>query len=205
MTYKNHALDEFLLHTLKFCDLTEIVRIGGRSKEPRLAECNLKNLDLEKSSNSVFGQIKEQGSIIYESLSEIRDLLFKVDKSSMVNEFSVLRFLNEIQLHNLLTKQPEFNKRKQAVQDIRFAIGISNSLQQYVKDWLDGKLDVKDQRQFWCANMLVDAVRKWLPNKGLLKNVKDIENTFHFEREKDLVSTHGEDDQKDSKDKKVFN
>ena len=206
MTYKNHALDEFLLHTSKFCELSEITRIGGRSKEPRLAECNLRNIDLERSSNSIFSQFKEQGEIIAESLSEITDLLYKVDKNSMVNEFSILRFLNEVQLHNLITRQPELNRRKQAAQDIRFAISISNSLQEYVKDWFDGKLDAKDQRQFWCANMLVDAIRKWLPNKERLKNVKDIESTFHFEREKDLAASDGgggDQKQKGSKEDQV--
>ena len=204
MTYKNHALDEFLLHTFKFCDLTEIIRIGGRSKEPRLEQCNLKKLDLEKSSHSIFGQIKEQYEIIDESLGEIRDLLYKVDKNSMVNEFSVLRFLNEAQLHNLLTKQPELNQRNRAIQrEIPYAIHHWASLQNYVEDWWDGKLDDKDKKQFECANILVDAIRKWLPNKVQLKNLKDIESTFHFVRE-DMVASEGEGDQKDSKDKQVY-
>ena len=202
MTYKNHALDEFLLHTSKFCDLTKITRIGGRSKEPRLAECNLRNIDLERSSNSIFSQYKDQGEIIAKSLDEIGDHLYQVDRNSVVNEFSILRFLNEVQLHNLLTKQPEFASRKQAVQEIQFAISISSSLQEYVKDWFDKKLDAKVKRQFWCADMLVDAIRKWLPNKELLRKVKDIESTFHFEREKDLAACEG--DQKASGKNQVY-
>ena len=43
MTYKNHALDEFLKHcsNLPNCHLSDIVRIGGQSKEPILESCNL--------------------------------------------------------------------------------------------------------------------------------------------------------------------
>ena len=203
MTYKNHALDEFLLHASKFCDFTEIIRIGGRSKEPRLAQCNLRNMDLERSSNSIFSQFKEQGEIITQSLSEMTDLLHKVDYYSKVNEFAILRFLNEVQLHNLLMRQPELHRRKQATQEIKFAMSISNSLQEYVKDYLEGRLDNKVKRQFWCADMLVDAIRKWLPNKELLKKVKDIETTFHYEREKDLAACNDGGDKKDSKKNQV--
>ena len=44
MTYKNHALDEFLKGSLSFLRQTEIARIGGRSKEEVLDNCNLKEL-----------------------------------------------------------------------------------------------------------------------------------------------------------------
>ena len=41
LTYKNHALDEFLKDALKLYP-GEVARIGGRSKEPELESCNLK-------------------------------------------------------------------------------------------------------------------------------------------------------------------
>ena len=36
LSYKNHALDEFLLQILDICDKDDVVRIGGQSKEPKL-------------------------------------------------------------------------------------------------------------------------------------------------------------------------
>ena len=52
MTYKNHALDEFLKHLVKTncVALDEVVRIGGRSKEEILNGCNL--MDYCRASKS---------------------------------------------------------------------------------------------------------------------------------------------------------
>ena len=42
--YTNHALDQLLVLISKFIDIKDIVRIGGRSKEKILDECNLQYL-----------------------------------------------------------------------------------------------------------------------------------------------------------------
>ena len=43
LTYKNHALDEFLKELLQYFP-GEVVRVGGRSKDDDLANCNLKEV-----------------------------------------------------------------------------------------------------------------------------------------------------------------
>ena len=48
LTYKNHALDEFLKQMLEFCEENDLVRIGGRSKEPALEPCNLQAVHSKK-------------------------------------------------------------------------------------------------------------------------------------------------------------
>ena len=42
LTYKNHALDEFLMKVMKFIPKKQICRIGGRSKEPRIEDITLR-------------------------------------------------------------------------------------------------------------------------------------------------------------------
>ena len=51
LTYKNHALDEFLKDALKFLSPNDIARIGGRSKEEKLDTCNLKELKKNQQIN----------------------------------------------------------------------------------------------------------------------------------------------------------
>ena len=41
LTYKNHALDEFLKRCTDFCDKQYITRIGSQSKEDILKDCLL--------------------------------------------------------------------------------------------------------------------------------------------------------------------
>ncbi len=45
LTYKNHALDEFLKGILPFVNIADMVRIGGRSREPEMEASNIKNID----------------------------------------------------------------------------------------------------------------------------------------------------------------
>ena len=41
LTYKNHALDEFLKHCIGFCDKDDVTRLGSQSKEDSLKDCQL--------------------------------------------------------------------------------------------------------------------------------------------------------------------
>ena len=57
LTYKNHALDEFLKDSLNFLQLKDIARIGGRSKEEKLDPCNLKELKKTSPKNNTLQKI----------------------------------------------------------------------------------------------------------------------------------------------------
>ncbi len=56
LTYKNHALDEFLKHMVRVCGLENIVRIGGRCQEEILKPRNLK--EVRTKSNLYFFLLK---------------------------------------------------------------------------------------------------------------------------------------------------
>ena len=80
LTYKNHALDEFLMDVLKFLKEDEIVRIGGRSKEPKLEMCNLKQIGRQN--------FKERSKIIQSEINNIHeemDVLREKVKEEMQN------------------------------------------------------------------------------------------------------------------------
>ena len=45
--------------------------------------------------------------------------------------------------------------------------------------------------QLGYADMLIEAVRKWMPNKVLLSQVKGFERIINFEQSKDLAEDDG--------------
>ena len=190
MTYKNHALDEFLLHATKLCSKGQIVRIGGRSKEPELEQCNLNYLDV-RSTSAIYDQIQEQKEIIEKTSVQVMSALVRVHETSKIDDYSVLQSMNNEQLHNLLANHPDTKKRNQAVNKVFPAVFSKwNSLEDYVKECFDSnsKLDAKE---LVCAEMMKEAVRKWMPDKVLLGQVKDFERIMNFEQSKDLAEDDG--------------
>ena len=85
LTYKNHALDEFLLKMVESFGMDNVLRIGGRSKEPKLNECNLynqfKNAFLANRTNTVcipkfcLFRVKREIDQLQEQVDEIMDSL----------------------------------------------------------------------------------------------------------------------------------
>ena len=197
MTYKNHALDEFLLHATKLCSKGQIVRIGGRSKEPELEQCNLNNLDV-RSTSAIYDQIQEQKEIIEKTSVEVRSALARVHETSQIDDYSVLRSMNNEQLHNLLANHPDTTKRNQGINKVSAVLSKWESLEDYVKECFDSNSKL-DANQLMCAEMLKDAVRKWMPDKVLLSQVKDFERIINFEQSKDLA-----EDDRNQKKKKVI-
>src|SRR5690554_4508737 len=79
ITYKNHALDEFLEGCLSFCK--EVVRIGGRSQSDKLAELNLSRLlggEYSKDDRRIFSTIKDELNL---KLEEIKNLIQQIKDS----------------------------------------------------------------------------------------------------------------------------
>ena len=186
MTYKNHALDEFLLHATKFCSKEKIVRIGGRSKEPGLEQCNLHYLDV-RSTCAIYDQIQEQKEIIEKTSVQVMSALERVHEASQIDDYSVLRNLNNEQLQNLLANHPDTKKRNQAIKKVFPAVFSKwRSLEDYVKECFDPNSKL-NATQLGCADMLIEAVRKWMPDKVLLSQVKDFERIINFEQSKDVA------------------
>ena len=189
MTYKNHALDEFLLHATKLCSKEKIVRIGGRSKEPELEQCNLNNLDV-RSTSAIYDQIQEQKEIIEKTSVQVMSALERVHETSQIDDCLVLRSMNNEQLHNLLANHPDTKKRNQALNKVSAVLSKWESLEDYVKECFDSNSKL-DANQLMCAEMLKEAVRKWMPDKVLLSQVKDFERIINFEQSKDLAEDDG--------------
>ena len=176
LTYKNHALDEFLKHTLKFCDKSDIIRIGGRSKEATLDVCNLREVTKNAESNrmclSDIYSKKSELSDCYKSFERACDI---VVKEASVTPFECLLQLDENQLINLIKfptnkfKLPngKVAKTKKIEDLVDIACYLHGSLKGFIHFILYESQDYflrDDQTQL--EFLFENAIINWLPSKG---------------------------------------
>ena len=96
LTYKNHALDEFLKHCTEFCDKEHITRIGSQSKEDTLKDCLLHNkMKNAKIRRMPTGPVIEQ---IKELFLKLSSSFSKLEKSKVFTFVSFISRLNFEQL-----------------------------------------------------------------------------------------------------------
>ena len=188
LTYKNHALDEFLKHTLKFCEKKNVIRIGGRSEEPELDECNL-NL-VTRNNREINAKTVQEIMHKKDTLNNDSQEYFKrcseVVSSASLTVIDVLGKFNEDQLKSLLLdedwkkfKLKNLNKKasRKAVDDLisvcyylphenlsNFVWNIYHTKYIYDYQLRKDELDLKD--------LLEHAVTKWLPTKNELNDCR---------------------------------
>jgi hypothetical protein len=171
MTYKNHALDEFLKHLVKTdcVALNEVVRIGGRSKEEILNGCNL--MDYCRAS-------KLYGKEIYEARCEIEELKEKVknisrylDYISAISHIDLLLSLSEGQILSLMESYvPKKNKVFKYLPQLR---ANHPNLQELIRRV------VNNEEQGGPEKVLVTevdkALKKWLPDRQTLLGLRNFQ------------------------------
>ena len=96
LTYKNHALDEFLKEMVRIYP-GGVVRVGGQSNEPELAHCNLNLLRKELKFHDDISYKKE---LIQD---EIHCTIQNLSKARLFSPSYLLRSFNETQLRNIFT------------------------------------------------------------------------------------------------------
>ncbi|XP_046848078.1 NFX1-type zinc finger-containing protein 1-like [Xenia sp. Carnegie-2017] len=107
LTYKSHALDEFLKHMLEFCDINDIVRIGSRSKEPKLESCNLKNFRNESTYDSATNAMIKMTSDEINNIEEkIKEISKELERNSYITQSSLVDEMKEEQLKSFIADAP---------------------------------------------------------------------------------------------------
>ncbi|KAL5248773.1 hypothetical protein ACHWQZ_G017830 [Mnemiopsis leidyi] len=92
LTYKNHALDEFLKHCLEFCDKSFITRIGSQSKEEMLRDCLLHNkMKMSEIKRKPTGHVIDQ---IKELFSKLSSLLLELESSKIFTFLTFIRWIS---------------------------------------------------------------------------------------------------------------
>jgi hypothetical protein len=109
LTYKNHALDEFLKGLLSFIDIDDIVRIGGRSREAALDPCNLRKI-LREVRNGEGSSLQQKIDSLRDELrstnGKVEELMMALNGCSSLTVEDLLEVWTEEQLRNFLLAAP---------------------------------------------------------------------------------------------------
>ena len=121
LTYKNHALDEFLLQVGASIGLGNVCRVGGRSDEPKLEPVSLRarKTAQQKIKNPVLMDIRSQIMDLKEEFAAASEFLQRglmdLQRSSKINPINFIEeHFSEAQLELLLDKAPHINLDNQA-------------------------------------------------------------------------------------------
>jgi hypothetical protein len=171
ITFKNHALDQFLEKCLTFCKGEDsIVRVGSRSKNENLEKYNLKNKEINRDDEFRFEQIeniRRTKEIQQEMESALRDF------NKCVQSFDPLMVISpELQLHYFMNRlaHPE---RVQAIRAGMLPEGFSLAevliLDEYPEDLgPEWKTDI-----LWLKQSLVAEIKRWMPKPAVFQSVQE--------------------------------
>lgn len=186
ITFKNHALDQFLEKCLDFCKGEgSIVRVGGRSKNETLLKYNLQ------------AHMVRQGAFSSDCLDnhrKMRDIQEDLEKS--------LRSLQKCQLHFdpflIISQASELQLRQ-------FLAGLRNStVADSCLDMLNSggnilgeSLQNAEQQSGFrikYRNTLLSEIRRWMPSKEVLQSVEALFSTTRQVLDVGIHKSHGHED-----------
>ena len=180
LTYKNHALDEFLKHLIerRVVSSNQVVRIGGRSKESSLNECNLGELikyykDLESADRnhrlSLNREIYEAILDIEEKTKQCKRIAMELDRVSSITVSDIMKKMSKEQLINLV-KSNSPNLSAKFTHLLRLHPNLLWSVEQKVASEEKENEVLKEIIQI--ANK---SIQNWLPDRKLLITIQ----SFH--------------------------
>ena len=154
LTYKNHALDDFLRGLLED-NITNIIRVGGRSQAGHLDKYNMKEVKKEKKNRmkrDMYQKWMEIKNKIDDSRSRLEKAFQNMEQSRCLNERQLLECLTAKQLRNLMNGPSNTSNN--------IVINQNNQSEKLLLD------DV-------CLEIALDNLQKWLPG---IKPVIAVEN-----------------------------
>ena len=213
LTYKNHALDEFLLKMVDSFGMDNVLRIGGRSKEPKLNECNLhnqfKNAFLANGVNAIYRpkylfRVKREINELQEQVDEIMESL---QSSTQISNITLLRLLDDRQVTTLLQKS-KLNKSEQMW--LQLILSRLYNEGNYVREfllYLYKKIDLETEvtrhptyKNLNLKKIWERALNDWLPPVSRIRQLRDISRKFTKMRK---TVQHDDRDKKSSEDEEL--
>ena len=166
LTYKNHALDEFLEELIKTIP-DGVIRVGGRSQNPIVEEKSLQKL---KRVNQHYSQTYAQRCSLRNRASDLKSSVISAFRNCIhARTFSLntaLTFFTETQIEGLLQQcHPVQDKSTRRVH----RISVQEVLPLWIKEkdlLLDGKVPLrKKQASSKLLSFLEAAILEWMPSK----------------------------------------
>ena len=155
VTYKNHALDEFLV---KMQDLYpgRVARVGGRSNEESLEACNLNVLVKGRIPDAISIPLRNITDEVEAMKEEIRMLSKRLNQSRYLTISTLINYLSVKQLTSLLS---------------RGSILVDETKLQEILPKLQENISGDDNSDI--ITELLYEFRKWCPKQNIHKDVRD--------------------------------
>ena len=179
LTYKNHALDEFLVDCMNKIGTNNVIRVGGRSLETKLDCRNLSSVKKEfQREKALFEAFKNARAEVEESKAEVKERLREFRAS--FQQLTVDEFLDqayEPQIESMLKNcQWSVEPCKSGVNKITVAeiskkmegLGDDCCLQNFLQQDEGGPNDTQE----WLIDALERALELWYPAKSVFQNFK---------------------------------
>jgi len=214
LTYKNHALDEFLKGLLAFLRLDEIVRIGGRSRETELESCNIKLIDRKQMDHGLLEQINGLKDEIRGRNDEVTQHMCALQAASKLTVEDLLEACTEDQLRDLLLSAPYgkdgislwFGKGKPANrQNVSALLANFPSVGETLLNCLSEGWKSKEEQHL--RSTFYKVLEKWVPSADCFEQLKKLQTqNLHYiqaaqaRHNQDLK----EDDEDESEDEELL-
>jgi hypothetical protein len=190
ITFKNHALDQFLEKCLDFCKGEgSIVRVGGRSKNETLLKYNLQAHMARK------GEFSSDYLDNHRKMKEIQEDLEKSLRSLQKLQLHFDPFLIISQTSELQSRQFLAGLRNSTVADS--CLGVLNSGGNILGESLQNADQQSGFRIKHSRNSLLSGIRRWMPSKEVLQSVQALFSTTRQVLDVGIHKSHGHEDHDD--------
>lgn len=169
LTYKNHALDEFLKDALKLFP-NKVARVGGGSKDAKLNDISLRNL--KKSATRDY-KLVDQINILKEKLKEIQNemhqLFSQLNGLISISCKAILSHFSREQTLSLIQNCDWKNTKVKGLGPILFPDGYQKAKSRKGNQRVDKEevaiiLESQNEKNISCLRNA--AFKKWLPNES---------------------------------------
>ena len=186
LTYKNHALDEFLKGLLEFVGLEGIVRVGGRSQEVELDSCNIKNMERKSKDYLMLDQINSLKDEIKSKNEEVKQKMLALQDGSQLTIQDLLEAWTEDQVRNFLLTAPygktsvcvSFGKKgfanRQNVETLMASIhSVHDTL---LNCFINERYENSAEQQL--CQLFEKVLEFWVPNSVCFSQLKQLQTQF---------------------------
>ena len=195
LTYKNHALDEFL-KALISVGIEDVARVGGGSKDGAINEYNLNNLERKiQKSNALFQQMEMNNNELSAAEEEVIEAFTKLKAAKKFSIDGFLSYVNGKQLHDFLSKY----QRETLKVNLNFGEALTRLSFEELK--------LESEKNASLRQFIVRALENWLPSYAdflaFEKKLGALHWTSHeaaFEEGNDNSDDMSSDDEKDVED-----
>ncbi len=178
LTYKNHALDEFLKEMVKLYP-DDVVRVGGRSKEPTLEACNLNEIKKQSKSDTLASQIGELMAKQRNLKPLLIDALQELANARHFSVKSIMEYFDDGKIEKLLVgcdwSRVRILSGTGKWVDKSYICSLIQKMKNHIKETMDSYSDYYDEELAKEMQPLIKrAVEEWSPSMDFFNQIDKV-------------------------------